>query len=144
MSEKEPIHTQYESELIELDSQITEAKTKAASADSRGKVEYEKLISTLRSKKNELKKKIHDKMEQEFQEWDKTLKELKVKAERADEKTRGELKKVIDSVQAKKDELKERFGGLKKAGDDAWDEVKTERSERGLSKGRIEIQVTLI
>jgi transketolase len=125
MSEKEPIHTQFESELMELDAQITEVKGKAVKADAKAKAEYEKLIETLRTKKNELKKKIHDKMEQELQEWDKSLKELKLKAERADEKTRGELKKMIGSMQAKKDDLIKRLSGLKKAKDDAWDDVKS-------------------
>ncbi len=125
MSERETILTKLEVELKKLNAQITEVKTKAAGANTRGKAEYEKLISTLRSKKNVLKKKIHDKMEHELQEWEKTLKELKAKAERGDEKTRGELKKMIDSMQTKKDDLKKRVGGMKKAGDDAWDEVKT-------------------
>lgn len=70
--------------------------------------------------KNEFQQNAKKKIDSLFTRLD----EIKAKKDTANDKTRSQIDNKISELNAVKNELKEKYGSLKNAPDDKWEEVK--------------------
>jgi hypothetical protein len=73
----------------------------------------------------EKRKAYEEKLDAQLQEWSAQISLLKAKADNAKADVKIEYYKIIEAFQRKQNEAKTKLGELKKAGDEAWEDVRT-------------------
>jgi chromosome segregation ATPase len=64
------------------------------------------------------------KVQAQLDEWDADIKKLRARAEQAEANAQIEYQKQIETLQSKRDSVKGKLADLKRASDDAWEDLK--------------------
>ncbi len=64
------------------------------------------------------------KVQAQLDEWDADIKKLRAKAEQAEANAQIQYQKQIETLQSKRDSVKDKLSGLKRASGDAWEDLK--------------------
>ncbi len=79
-----------------------------------------------------------DKLDEQLKEWSIKIADLKIKAELAEANLRVEYIKQVEMLRVKKEEAEIKLDELKKAGDDAWETLKS-----GVDKAASELKYAI-
>jgi hypothetical protein len=83
----------------------------------------------------EKRKAYEEKLDAQLQEWSAQISLLKARADNTKADVKIEYYKIIEVLQRKQNEANSKLGELKKAGDEAWEDVRT-----GAEKARAEVK----
>lgn len=72
----------------------------------------------------ETKLAYESKLQAQLDKWSADIDKLKAKADEAGADARIELRKQIDDLEHQREQAREKFDRLKRAGDDAWEDLK--------------------